>query len=48
MAGGDLGLEEVVDESGCLEPFFYDEAEVVAEEAAAGGRAEGGGACAEG
>ncbi|KAM0892571.1 hypothetical protein ACQ4PT_025672 [Festuca glaucescens] len=31
MDGGDLGLEEVVDESGCLEPLFYDEAEVVAE-----------------
>jgi hypothetical protein len=31
MDGGDLGLEEVVDESGCLEPFFYDEALVVAE-----------------
>uniref|UniRef100_A0ACD5ZQ77 Uncharacterized protein n=1 Tax=Avena sativa TaxID=4498 RepID=A0ACD5ZQ77_AVESA len=31
MSGGDIGLEEVVDESGCLEPFFYDEAEVVAE-----------------
>jgi hypothetical protein len=34
MAGGDLGLDEVVDESGCLEPLFYDEAVVVAEEAA--------------
>ncbi|CAM0957687.1 unnamed protein product [Alopecurus aequalis] len=34
MAGSDLGLEEEVDESGCLEPFFYDEAEVVAEAAA--------------
>lgn len=47
---GDLGLEEVDDESGCLEPFFYDEAEVVAEAAAAaaGDRGEGGGACAEG
>jgi hypothetical protein len=31
MDGGDLGSEEVVDESGCLEPLFYDEAEVVAE-----------------
>jgi hypothetical protein len=31
MDGGDQGLEEVVDESGCLEPLFYDEAEVVAE-----------------
>jgi hypothetical protein len=31
MAGGDLGLDEVVDESGCLEPLFYDEAEVLAE-----------------
>jgi hypothetical protein len=31
MAGGDLVLAEEVDESGCLEPFFYDEAEVVAE-----------------
>ena len=29
MAEGGLGVEEVVDESGCLEPFFYDEAEVV-------------------
>jgi hypothetical protein len=34
MAGGDLGLDEVVDESGCLEPLFYDEAEVLAEVAA--------------
>ncbi|KAM0862380.1 hypothetical protein ACQ4PT_045321 [Festuca glaucescens] len=34
MVGGDLGLEEEVDESGCLEPLFYDEAEVVAEVAA--------------
>ncbi|XP_047042736.1 uncharacterized protein LOC124646699 [Lolium rigidum] len=31
MAAGDLGSEEEVDESGCLEPLFYDEAEVVAE-----------------
>ncbi|KAM0862383.1 hypothetical protein ACQ4PT_045323 [Festuca glaucescens] len=34
MAGGDLGLEEEVGESGCLEPLFYDEAEVVAKVAA--------------
>ena len=38
MAEGDLGLQEVHDESGCLEPFFYDEAEVVAEAAAAAER----------
>ncbi|XP_047096177.1 uncharacterized protein LOC124708540 [Lolium rigidum] len=31
MASGDLGSEEEVDESGCLEPLFYDEAAVVAE-----------------
>lgn len=38
MVEGDLGLEEVDDESGFLEPFFYDEAEVVAEAAAAAER----------
>lgn len=35
IADGNLRLEEAVDESGFLEPFFYDEAEVVAEAAAA-------------
>ncbi|XP_044967440.1 uncharacterized protein LOC123427453 [Hordeum vulgare subsp. vulgare] len=38
MAEGDLRLEEVDDKSGCLEPFFYDKAEVVAEAAAAAER----------
>ncbi|KAI5022034.1 hypothetical protein ZWY2020_058764 [Hordeum vulgare] len=38
LADGNLRLEEAVDESGFLEPFFYDEAEVVAEAAAAAER----------
>ncbi|XP_037456079.1 uncharacterized protein LOC119326544 [Triticum dicoccoides] len=38
IADGNLRLEEAVDESGFLEPFFYDEAEVVAEAAAAAER----------